>query len=84
MSEHLVRATIQPDVVLKVSDAELVDLSRQGLLHAYEHTDEAATVLGGAHVTTPGKWKAPAKSGDVVTAGAAMTDPSAGAGEKGE
>lgn len=84
MSTHLVRVTQEPDVVRRVSGAELLDLSRQGLLHSYDRTDEAAAVLGGSHVKTPGKWKAAEKSADVVEAPAATTDPSASADEKGE
>ena len=77
MAKHLARATQEPGVVREVDDAELLDLHRQGILHAYEHTDEAAAVFGGSHVKTPGKWKPKERGDDVVTAPTAMTDPAA-------
>jgi hypothetical protein len=70
---HLVRATQEPGVVREVTDAELLDLHRQGILHSYEHTDEALIVLGGT-VKTPGKWKAPDKGEETVAAPPAVTD----------
>lgn len=82
VSNHLVRATQEPDVVREVTDAELLDLHRQGILHSYEHTDAAALVLGGT-VKTPGKWKAPAKDVEPVTAPPSTTEPPASADEKG-
>lgn len=84
MAKHLARATQEPGTVREVDDAELLDLHRQGILHAYEHTDEAAAVFGGSHVKTPAKWKAPEKGADLVTAPAATTDANAGDGTKGE
>lgn len=83
MGKHLARATQEPGVVREVDDAELLDLARQGLLYSYEHTDAAAAVLGGT-VKTPGKWKSPDRSDDVVTAPPATTEPPASADEKGE
>lgn len=69
--KHLVTATIEPSVVREVTGAELLDLARQGLLHSYEHTPEAAAVLEGTVFKAPGKWpaaeKAPKKR-DVVKA----------------
>jgi len=50
----LVRTTFEPGKVLEVGDAELVDLSRQSLLHSFErsdHTDEQG--LG----KSPKPWK---------------------------
>ncbi len=75
MSKHLARVTQEPGVVREVDGAELLDLARLGILHSYEHTDEAAAALGGSHVKTPGKWKAAQSGEDVVSAPAAMTDP---------
>lgn len=57
----------------EVDDAELLDLHRQGILHSYDHTDEASAVLGGT-VKTPGKWKAPERGEEIVTPDPAMTD----------
>lgn len=82
--KHHVRATLEPDVVREVSGAELLDLSRQGLLHSYDRTDAAQAALGGSHVKTPGKWKAADKPSEIVTASPALTDAPASADEKGE
>lgn len=73
---HKLRVTIEPGVVREVDDAELVDLARQGLIHSYEHTDEAAAVLS-AHDLRPKvkTWKAPEKGAEIVTAPPAITDP---------
>lgn len=79
MGTHLVRVTQEPSVVREVDDAELLDLSRQGLLHSYEHTEAAAEVLDGV-TKTPGRWKAAERGDDVVTAPPAITDPPASAG----
>lgn len=73
---HSVRVTQEPGVVHEVDDRELLDLSRQGILHSYEHTDEAAEILSGT-VATPGKWKAATKGEDPVVAPPAITDPPA-------
>ena len=75
MGKHLARATQEPGVVREIDDAELLDLHRNGILHSYEHTDEAATALGGSHVKTPAKWRSPDKGGETATADPAMTDP---------
>lgn len=67
---HKLRVTIEPGVVREVDDAELVDLARQGLIHSYEHTDDAKAALE-AHGATPNvvaKWKDANKASDVVTA----------------
>lgn len=74
MSNHRVRATQEPGVVREVTDAELVDLHRQGILYSYEHTDEAKAALGGEHVKTPKSWKAPADREETVAAPPAVTD----------
>lgn len=71
---HSTRVTQEPGVVREVGDAELLDLHRQGLLHSYEHTDEAKAALGGSHVKTPGKWAAPGKDTEVVTSASDITD----------
>lgn len=73
--KHLARVTLEPDVVREVDSAELLDLARQGLIEAYKHTDEAKAALGGSHIRTPGKWKAPSEKSDIVTAPPAITDP---------
>lgn len=78
--KHLARVTQEPGVVREVSGAELLDLHRSGILYSYEHTDEAAEVLGGP-VETPGRWKAPKKGAEIVTPPTATTDPAANAGE---
>jgi hypothetical protein len=74
VTSHRVRATIEPAVVREVTDAELLDLHRQGILHSYEHTDDAKAALGGEHVKTPKSWKAPADREETVTAPPAVTD----------
>lgn len=66
MATHAVRVTQEPGVVRNVDDRELVDLARQGLLHSYEHTPEAADVLAGTSFEPVAKWKAPGKSTPVV------------------
>lgn len=83
---HKLRVTIEPAVVREVDDAELIDLARQGLIHSYEHTDEAAAVLDQYDIKPKVKsWKAPEKGAEIVTAPPALTDPSgAQPGEKGE
>ncbi len=40
MSNHKVRTTIDPDTVITVDDAELVDLQRQGLLVEDEKSEK--------------------------------------------
>ena len=73
---HKLRVTIEPGVVREVDDAELVDLARQGLVHSYEHTDDAKAVLHGAGVDASlivNRWKDADKASDVVTAPAAAT-----------
>lgn len=78
---HPVRVTQEPGVVREVSDAELLDLARQGLIHSYDHTDEAKAILPEGF-TVDGRRFEPAERGEeVVTAPAAMTDPAANAGE---
>lgn len=73
---HKLRVTIEPGVVREVDDAELVDLARQGLIHSYEHTDEAAAVLDRFDLKPKVKsWKAPEKGDDIVTAPPATTEP---------
>lgn len=73
-TKHAVRVTQEPGVVRLIDDSELVDLSRQGLIHSYDHTPEAEAVLGG---TIPGvkKWAAPKKGDETIEAPAAVTDP---------
>jgi len=73
-TKHAVRVTQEPGVVRLVDDSELIDLSRQGLIHSYEHTPEAAAVLGG---TLKGvqAWKAPKKGDETIEAPDAVTDP---------
>lgn len=85
MTNHLVRATQEPGVVREVGDAELVDLARQGLLHSYDHTDEAKAVL--ANVVVAGRqkpWKAPSRGEEIVEPSPDVTEPPASADEKGE
>lgn len=74
MTNHRVRATQEPGVVREVSDAELLDLARQGILHSYERTDEAKAVLDGTRVGKLAAWKAPERGDDIVTAPPAVTD----------
>lgn len=73
---HKLRVTIEPGVVREVDDAELVDLARQGLIHSYEHTDEAAVVLADyALKPSVKKWRDADKGEEIVTAPPAITDP---------
>lgn len=58
---HPVRVTQEPGVVREVGNAELLDLARQGLIHSYEHTPEAAAVLEGTNFETVGNWPAAEK-----------------------
>ena len=73
---HKVRVTQEPGVVREVDDSELNALARQGLVHSYEHTDEAAAVLPDGF-KAPQKWKAPAKGGETVTASPDLATPAA-------
>jgi hypothetical protein len=73
VAKHLARATQEPGVVREVDDAELLDLHRWGILHSYEHTDEASAALGG-HVKTPGKWASPKKGEEPISSDPAMTE----------
>lgn len=78
---HKVRVTQEPHVVREVSDAELLDLARQGLIDSYNHTEEAKAILPEGF-TVDGRRFEPAERGEeIVTAPAAMTDPAANAGE---
>lgn len=71
---HKLRVTIEPGVVREVDDAELVDLARQGLVHSYEHTDAAKTVLDTYELKPKVKaWKDAEKASDVVSAPAPAT-----------
>lgn len=81
MAKHLVRVTQEPGVVREIDDAELLDLARQGILHSYEHTDEASAVLGGT-VKTNGKWADKKRDEDLVTAPDPATDPASNAADK--
>lgn len=66
---HPVRVTQEPGVVRNVTDAELLDLARSGLIHSFEHTAEAAAVLEGTRIVGDvKKWRAGDKRADVVTA----------------
>lgn len=83
--KHLVRATIEPSVVREVTGAELLDLARQGLIHSYEHTPEAAVVLEGTVFKAGTKWKPADKKADVATAPAPVGASAPGADDtKGE
>lgn len=73
-TKHAVRVTQEPGVVREIDSAELVDLARQGLIHSYEHTPEAAAVLGGT-IKGVKSWKAAEKGEDTVEAPPAITDP---------
>lgn len=42
MSKTAIRTTINPGEVIKVDDAELVDLQRQGLVKSFESDDSPA------------------------------------------
>jgi len=39
MTQHLIRTTMRPDQVVEVSDEELSDLSRMGLVAGHEPSD---------------------------------------------
>lgn len=73
---HPVRVTMEPGVVREVTDAELVDLARQGLIHSYKHTPAARVVLSGT-VPVHEKWQGPTKGEAVVTAGPDLAQPDA-------
>lgn len=45
---HAIRTTINPGEVIKVDDAELVDLTRQGLVKSVESDDKPADTKGKA------------------------------------
>lgn len=45
---HAIRTTINPGEVIKVDDAELVDLTRQGLVKSAESDDKPADTKGKA------------------------------------
>lgn len=70
--KHAVRVTQEPGVVRQIDDAELVDLARQGLIHSYEHTEAAASVLNGA-IKGVKTWKGAQKGEDIVEAPASLT-----------
>jgi hypothetical protein len=74
VTNHRVRATQEPGVVREVSDAELLDLARMGILHSFEHTDEAKAVLDGVTVGKLKAWKDPDRGDEIVTPDPAMTD----------
>lgn len=74
VTNHAVRVTQEPGVIREVGDAELLDLARQGLLHSYEHTEAAASVLGGT-IKGLEKWRAPKKGEETLEAPAQITDP---------
>lgn len=74
---HKLRVTMEPGVVREVDDAELLDLARQGLIHSYEHTPEAAVVLEGLSLPVE-RWKGPKKGEEIVTPPAPLTDPAPG------
>lgn len=79
MGKHLVRVTQEPGVVREVDDSELLDLARQGLLHSYDHTDDAKAILADTAVGKVKGWKDAGKKSDIVTPPPGVTDP-AGAG----
>lgn len=69
-----VRVTMEPGVVRKVDDRELVDLDRQGLIHSSESGEY------GSH-----EWKPEETDANVVEASAPVTETKTGrAGKKGE
>lgn len=74
MTNHRVRATQEPGVVREVSDAELLDLARLGILHSFEHTDAAKAVLDGVNVGKLKAWKDPERGDEIITAPPAVTD----------
>ena len=74
VNTHKVRVTQEPGVVREVDDAELNALARQGLVHSYERTDEAAAALP-AGFKTDHKWKAPAKGDEAVKASPDLAQP---------
>jgi hypothetical protein len=52
---HRVRTTMQPHIEVEVSDAELLDLERQGLL--VPRPSDSAPAAAPAKTTTPAKAK---------------------------
>lgn len=77
---HKLRVTPEPTVVREVDDAELVDLARQGLIHSYEHTDAAATVLDTFDLRpSVAKWRDAGRGEEIVTPPPGVTDPAASA-----
>lgn len=81
VAKHLVRVTQEPVVVHEVDDTELLDLARQGILHSFERTDAAASVLDEVSDLPRTKWKAPERGADIVTPPPAVTE--SPSGEKG-
>lgn len=75
MAKHLVRVTLEPGVVRKVDDRELLDLGRQGILHSFERTDEAKAILADVPTSNLKAWKDADKKTEIVEAPAAITDP---------
>lgn len=63
---HRVRVTQEPTVVREITDAELLDLSRQGLIHSFEHTVEALAIVPEGF-KTEAKWSAPKRGDGIVT-----------------
>ncbi len=49
-----VRTTFEPEKVLEVDDAELVDLSRQKVLHSFERNDSTDALGIGK---SPNRWR---------------------------
>lgn len=70
---HEVRVTQEPTVVRKVTDSELLDLARQGLIHSLDLTEKAQAVIG-KDFTARSAW-APRP---------ATADPSTPVGQKGK
>jgi len=53
-----VRTTFNPDTVLEVGDAELIDLKRQGLIYSHEPlTDDRYKALPLGKLASPERWK---------------------------
>lgn len=77
---HQVRVTQEPGVVREVTDAELTDLHRQGILHSFEHTREAAAIVPKGY-EVKAKWKGAEKGADIVTAPEPMTHTEVGAAD---
>lgn len=73
-TKHAVRVTQEPGVVREVDGSELLDLARQGLIHSYEHTPEAESVLGGT-VKGVKAWKGAEKGEEIVEAPDSLDTP---------